>query len=478
MHSLSGIQPAERHLHRGTDGDRVGVDVGHLAPVAAATVEVDHRADDRGRHRIGQVVDGERGDATGDVGQALDAHVVDGPTAQAHPRRWQVPEPALLTRAGLEAALPSGRPPGRRSTGAFGIGATRRLAAQLAAPRQEPGIGQIIAPTGHEIARRRQAGPTPSGADRLDGVGHPQEGDVRAVGQHHHGDEVAGRSPVQHIGEQEPGMGRPQIARGHELVVHQRLGTDPQRAPGRRQRTVVQAGQDHVVDGLGGQVGALECIVECGADQRSVHLLTEALFPRARSQLARGAPPVEELRGGGPGRDRLGGHRLDARIPEDDGDRPVTSVALVRSAGQPGADVGQDGHGPSAAGQCLGRPQCRHARPDRADEVVAAHPRIQIECGMDGGGVRLVQVGGHRRGEEELLGPFARQWGQRPSCRLDPHRRRVLVVGRDATRTPPGRSAECLADGSPLQSPVREVDPPGDNPCRHSLAFRRGTQSS
>src|SRR5205085_2511783 len=46
-----GVELAERHLHAVTDLHGLGIDVGHLALEAAATLEVDDRRDDRWRQR-------------------------------------------------------------------------------------------------------------------------------------------------------------------------------------------------------------------------------------------------------------------------------------------------------------------------------------------------------------------------------------------------------------------------------------------
>src|SRR5438067_2201194 len=59
---LGGGDLAERHLHPVADGNGGGVDVGDLAPEAAAAVEVDDRRDQRRAERERQPVDREGGD--------------------------------------------------------------------------------------------------------------------------------------------------------------------------------------------------------------------------------------------------------------------------------------------------------------------------------------------------------------------------------------------------------------------------------
>ena len=112
-------------------------DVGHLAAVAAAAVEVDDDAHDGRRQAEGQVVDGEGGHGARHVGQALGLHLVDGVAGQAGPGGGHVAEAADEAAAGREAVLPLlGAVHGRR-TGALGVGPPRRLPAQLAPPGQE-----------------------------------------------------------------------------------------------------------------------------------------------------------------------------------------------------------------------------------------------------------------------------------------------------------------------------------------------------
>src|SRR5207302_8902383 len=68
VNAVGGEQPAERHLHPIAHGEVLHDGVGQLDGQAPATVEVDDGEHDRGAGRIGDAVDGERGDGALHVG--------------------------------------------------------------------------------------------------------------------------------------------------------------------------------------------------------------------------------------------------------------------------------------------------------------------------------------------------------------------------------------------------------------------------
>jgi hypothetical protein len=163
--------------------------------------------------------------------------------------------------------------------------------------------------------------------------------------------------------------------------------------------------------------------------------------------------------------DQLGG---DGPIGgEHEGSGGVAALQLVGRAGQAPADVGQHRHGGLAGTGGVGcAAQGADPRADRADGVVAARRRVEPQGGMDGGGVRLVGVGGDGSGEDELRG---RRRGcrqparKRPAGRLDTQRGGVLVVGRDGPGATPGGHAEGGAHRGPVESVERHVGAPAED---------------
>ena len=146
VYTLGAVQPAEGHGHPGADGHRVGVDVGHLAPVAAPAVEVDDRPHHRGREAESQPVDGVGGHGSPQVGHAFRLHLVHRLAGEADPGGGQVAEAAHQAPTGVEPELPPLGPVHGRGVGPLGIGTPGRLAVEHAPPRQEDGVGQVRPP--------------------------------------------------------------------------------------------------------------------------------------------------------------------------------------------------------------------------------------------------------------------------------------------------------------------------------------------
>ncbi len=163
MHALCRIEPPEGHLHPGTDGQGGRIDVGHLAPVAAATIEVDDGPDERWREAEGQVVDGVGGHRASHVGQALRLHLVDRSARQAYPGGRQVHETAHRAPTGREPELPELVAAHGRGVGSLRVRTPRRLPTQLAAPREEQCVRRgptVRRPSAHRAkpVRRRHVG--------------------------------------------------------------------------------------------------------------------------------------------------------------------------------------------------------------------------------------------------------------------------------------------------------------------------------
>ena len=123
----------------------------------------------------------------------------------------------------------------------------------------------------------------------------------------------------------------------------------------------VQSGHHRMVDVVLGDPGVLQRRREGLPGQGDIDLLAEALLPDVRLLLAGDAPTVEELVAAGPAPDQLGHGTLG---PAEEGSRSVSAVALLGRAGQPRAQVRDDGQRPTPAGSA--RPAPRAGRPPRS----------------------------------------------------------------------------------------------------------------
>ena len=134
---------------------------------------------------------------------------------------------------------------------------------------------------------------------------------------------------------------------------------------------------------------------EGGLAEPDVLHLAELLLPLLRALVAGRPPAVEELVGGGARADELGEDRAVGVVADEERGRRVAAGGLVGAAGQAGADVGRDHQGGRAAGQ--GGAEGHDARAHGAAEVGGDHVAGQLQRGVDGGGVGLVDVGRGRR---------------------------------------------------------------------------------
>src|SRR5207249_1255761 len=146
----------------------------------------------------------------------------------------------------------------------------------------------------------------------------------------------------------------------------------------------------------------------------------------------------------------------------------VASLRLVATAGQAGADVGEDDQrGRAVVESGLGRADPGLHRPDH---VVGAHAGVEPERGVDGGGVGLVEVRGFGGGEQQRLGLHTRgRRGQAGPRRLHAHAGGVLVVGRHRTGAPTRGRAQGGGDGLTIEAPIGDVRAVGDD-AGHRLA--------
>ena len=328
------------------DGELRGDDVGHFAAVAPTTVEVDDHAHHRRGQAEGEVVDGEGGHGPWHVGEALGLHLVDGVAGQAGPGRRHVAEAAHLAAAADEGVLPLLGAVHGRGSGSFGVRAAWGLPAHVAAPGQEGRIRQVVAPGGHLLRHRRQAGLGPRRLRCGQRSGGAQHQRVGPVGQRQHHDHLSGLRPFEHVAQCHGGLGRPEVAHRPGEIGNQSVLAHAEPLRDRLDRPHVQAGHDGVVDLTLGQAGVLERGGKRLAGQWHVELLAEALLPDVGIVLTGDAPAVEEFVAGCAASDQLG-HRAVGRAQQRGG--AVTAVTLFGRAGQTGAQIRDDGQRGAAA---------------------------------------------------------------------------------------------------------------------------------
>ncbi|MGI3227299.1 hypothetical protein ACRJ4B_29190 [Streptomyces sp. GTA36] len=134
----------------------------------------------------------------------------------------------------------------------------------------------------------------------------------------------------------------------------------------------------------------------------------------------------------------------------------VAARGLVGGAGQPGPQVGEDRQGRD--GGTGGGHQGAEAGAYGAGHVGGEDVLVEAECGVHGGRVRLVEVGGRGGGEEELADAGAEAVeGQGPTGRLDGHGGGVLVVARDRPGSLARLGAQYRGDIRSRQAVVRHV---------------------
>ena len=243
-----------------------------------------------------------------DVGQRLGLLVVARPAREADPLRGQVAGAALRAPGPDERVLPGRVAAGRRGGRTVRVGPARGLPPQEAAPHQHVGVVDRAGPASCSCTR--------AAGGSAGGLAHAEDEAVGAVGQHEEGDGLAGRGPLEHVGEEEQGVGGAGDADRAELVVHDRLGPDPGALAHDAHRPGVEPGDDEVVDLLGRDARRLEGVAEGRLGERHVLGLAEALLPHLGREVAGDAPAVEEL-----GRRRAGGDELGGN-PARSGARP------------------------------------------------------------------------------------------------------------------------------------------------------------
>jgi hypothetical protein len=233
----------------------------------------------------------------------------------------------------------------------------------------------------------------------------------------------------------------------------------------------VHAGDDDLGDGIGGEAGGGHRVGERLVDQGPVVGLAEPVLPLLRAHVAGRAPAVGELPGGGAGAEVLGQDVAVGVVTDHQRGGGVAPGALVGAAGQAGADVG--GHDERRLRAVEGHSQGGDRRADRAAEVGGQDVVGQVEGGVDGGGVGLVDVGRRHGREPEGAGPRGHRGHGQPG-RLDAHRRRVLVVRRHRPGARAAARSRHRGDGRPVEPPVRKVGGRRDDPS-HGRQSRVGT---
>ncbi len=269
------------------------------------------------------------------VGHGQRLHVVDRAALERDPGRRQVHRAGRAVPGADQAELPvlvAGRGRRRRPGRLRPAG---RLDGDHAVPRQELEVAQVVAPGGD------------LGADGMgramgvEGLGRPEQQHVGAVGQHHERHDLAGRGPLERVGQQQRRLGRSRVADGGGQVLGQ-----PSRAGGHlgahhADGSRVRAGHDHLADGVGLDARIGEGQLERLLPERHVLHLAEALLPLLRPDVPRGAPPVEELLGDRRAAEVLGQHRCAVgAVADQQGRGRVAALPLVDARRQAGADVG------------------------------------------------------------------------------------------------------------------------------------------
>ena len=454
MDAVGGEEAAERHLHRGGDGDVGGVHVGELDRRPAAALEV-HHCEHHGRAGgVDELVDRVRDHPADHVGHGDRFHVVDGATVHGDPGRRQVDGTAGAVSGADEAELPGLGSAGRRGRGAGGFGAAGRLGGEHAPPGEELAVGEW-GTRGHLVRHRHDRG------EIGDRYGDLEDEGVGAVGQRQEGDDLAGGGDVEGGAQEQGGLSRTGVADGGRQVAHQSVDGYAERADDGLVGPAVGTGDDQVVDPVGLDAGFGQGRAEGLGTERDVAGLAELLLPLLGAHVAGRAPAVEELVGGGAGTDQLGDHRPVGVVAHQQGGGGVATGGLVGTAGQAGADVGGDHQGGRATGE--GGAQGGYARTDGAAEVRSDHVAREAQGGVDRGGVGLVDIRRGHRGEPQRAGAGAGH-PQGASCRLHPEGGGVLVVGRDRARALAAARAGHRGDGAAVESTVGQVGPVADDP--------------
>ena len=152
------------------------------------------------------------------------------------------------------------------------------------------------------------------------------------------------------------------------------------------------AGDDELVDVVGGERGGGEGPLPGLAHERPVGDLAEALLPRAGAFAPGDAPALEELLGRDAGTEVLGDHRTVGVVAEEDRSSAVAAGGFVGGRGETTTLIGGD-HERRHAGR-EGRAQRTRTGAQRTTEVERTDVGRQPQGGVHGGGVGLLEIGG------------------------------------------------------------------------------------
>ena len=354
----------------------------------------------------------------------------------------------LVVARADEAVLPVEPPLGRGGRHARRFGSVGRLHRQHAAPGQVLGVAErVVAGGGLRGHRGRRA-------ELGDRVGGTEEERVDAVGHRHQRHDLARLGALEQRREQKGGVGRT----GEAEVLGERVGhvdtcgAEPLRQP--RRGAGVRAGDRDARHLRDVQAGVLEPLLPRRGREVGVALLAEALLPAAGPQVARGAPAVEELPGGGGAAEVLGEQAVGLAVADQQRGTGVAAVTFLRRAGGTGAHVaGDDEHGRVDGAQR--RTQRRRGPPQPRAGIGREHVAVEAERRVCDRRVRLLDVGGRRGREPQRLRPRA---GGRCECLTtcrDGHGQGVLVVGGDGAGTLRRSPAHDRGDAGAREPPVR-----------------------
>ena len=225
-------------------------------------------------------------------------------------------------------------------------------------------------------------------------------------------------------------------------------------------RPAMRAGDDQLVDVVGGKRRGGQGPFPGLAHERTVGDLTKALFPGTGAVTAGKTPALEELFCCDTSTEVLGDHRTIGVVPDEHRCCAVATGGLVGGGGQSSALVSNDDERRHAGRER--RAQGSGARTQCATEVEGADFGTELQCGVDCGGVGLLEICRGGRGEPECL-RLEVGGGQGATSGGDPHRGCVFVEGGHRALAATTSLAEERRDFGAVESVVRDVSPGGDD---------------